>query len=168
MASILMLKTYARLISIGSCASFSLLEASCGFTHKSTDMMMNELGYQRDSVRIGEGYYDKHPNATPLNPEDSLVLAFFEVFDDSTAVYNNGRKIAQLYIKKANNPYTSTGYSYKNVVLHGLEKDSKIVIRLLTKKKYVEFIPDIRYPVYSIQRYNGIWYINPRYGISLK
>jgi len=119
-------------------------------------------GYHQDTVEVG--YEVSSSGRTLIKRKDYhiSVLSFFEVFNDSVEVYHNNNKIVSWYIHKDNNPYTSTGYSGKEIAIYRTAGVNEIVIKLIHQKKYIKFNLKKEYPLYSIQRYQEIWHVNAR------
>ncbi len=103
------------------------------------------------------------------NDRGLVVFSFFEEFNDTLVLFLNGEKQGQWVIHKMNNPAQSSGYSgisYSTVLK---KRKNIVVLKLLQNKKYVEFKINKRYPLYSLQRYGSIWYVNARkYAMILK
>lgn len=100
---------------------------------------------------------------------NSIVFSFFEEFNDTVVLFVNNKKQGQWFINTKDNPVESSGHSGIDYSLLLKKKKNTVVIKLLSQKKYVEFIVDKEYPLYSIQRYGNTWYINGRkYKMILK
>jgi hypothetical protein len=93
---------------------------------------------------------------------DSIVFSFFEEFNDTVVLFVNKKKQVQLVIDAKDNPVESSGYSGIDYSLHLKKEKNIVIIKLLSQKKYIEFIVDKKYPLYSIQRYGNTWYVNAR------
>lgn len=100
---------------------------------------------------------------------NTVYFSFFEEFDDTLVLVINNKVIKQWPIYNKNNSTSSSGFSE---IIHGVilkKRKSKVLIKLLNKKKYIEFIVDKKFPLFSIQRYNNVWYVNARkYMMNLK
>ena len=116
-------------------------------------------GLTRESTKI---YSEKIDDSTRLikRENNNLVkISFFEQFNDTVILYENGIEKGRWFIHAKNNPYTSTGYSGIDYILIANKKRNTITLRLLQQKKYIQFELDKNYPWYIIQRYNAMWYI---------
>ncbi|MFB6456130.1 hypothetical protein ACE38W_12735 [Chitinophaga sp. Hz27] len=125
--------------------------------------------FKRDIPIINAGDFDGEQKSLESGVHNTtIVLPFFEIFDDTVIVYKNQEKLAEMRIYTNENPYISTGYSYKDVVAADLCVTDVITICLKSQRRYIQFVPDLRLPLCSIQRYNQKWYISPRASMTLK
>lgn len=93
---------------------------------------------------------------------NSIVFSFFEEFNDTVVLFVNNKKQGQWFIDAKDNPLESSGYSGIDYSLHLKKEKNIVIIKLLSQKKYIEFVVDKEYPLYSIQRYGNTWYVNAR------
>ena len=77
-------------------------------------------------------------------------------------MFVNKKKQVQLVIDAKDNPVESSGYSGIDYSLHLKKEKNIVIIKLLSQRKYIEFIVDKEYPLYSIHRYGNTWYVNAR------
>jgi hypothetical protein len=103
------------------------------------------------------------------NNRRSITFVFFEEFNDTLVVCLNNKEIGKWILQEQNNPIQSSGYSGINVNFLLKGRKNHVTMRLMRQKKYIEFKIDKNYPVYSIQRYDNVWYVNARkYRMDLK
>jgi hypothetical protein len=115
-----------------------------------------------ENVKVS--YLNEESNCIRIKRADSntIVLSFFEEFNDSLKIYENKKQIVGYSIYTINNPAESSGYSGVDCQLRLDNNEDIIGIELVNQKIYVEFTIDISYPLYSVQRYNNVWYVNGR------
>jgi hypothetical protein len=99
---------------------------------------------------------------------DSIKVMFLGIFEDTLVVFRNGIQILKFgaYIKEY--PTNSSDYSGHSVGIEKVKRKQIITIKLLNQKRTIEFWLQNGFPLCTVQRYNGIWYINYRYGLQLK
>jgi hypothetical protein len=115
-------------------------------------------GLQRDSLKLSQEKINYIPTAASYE----IKFMIFDEFNDTMRIYINDRIAWQGYVNEANNPSTSSGYSGITVNLDSKKEIKKVSIVLLEQKKFVEFTIAKYYPLYTLQRFNDIWYINGR------
>lgn|SRR5690606_5976158 len=89
-----------------------------------------------------------------------VTLIFFEKFNDTLELIIDNKVIFKKYFHEELKPNISSGYSGVSIVVNIKNKNSKVIIKLLAKQKYIDFYIDNTYPAYAIHRYNNHWYIN--------
>lgn len=93
---------------------------------------------------------------------DSISLIFTKEFNDSIQVFYNN--ILYKEFKLSNDTLsTKTPYNVIKVPNYGNLKNH-ILIKLLNKKKMINFSYDPRISFYEISRYKGLWYITSNQG----
>jgi hypothetical protein len=95
-------------------------------------------------------------------PKGVIMFYFFEEFNDTLCLYINNKKRGEWMISSANNPTTSSGYSGINYTLELHKSRNVAIIKLKNQKKVISFEIDKNFPLYTIQRYNSVWYVNAR------
>lgn len=119
--------------------------------------------FVKDSLIVGYENQVLDSNKLVERQDTNLVvLSFFEEFNDTVTLHLNGIEKWRSLINGKDNPIGSTGYSGVDVGVSSSNKKDVIQIRLLNKKRFVEFFLNKEYPLCSIQRYNNIWHINYR------
>jgi hypothetical protein len=93
------------------------------------------------------------------NNKDIVSISFFERFNDTVVLYLNNKKLSQWFIDEKNNPYKSTGYSGLDYSINLKKTANIITLKLVNQKKYIQFSIHKIFPVYMIQRYDGVWYV---------
>lgn len=127
--------------------------------------------FEREEVRIYMEKTDTSKISSLIKRSNcnAIVFSFFEQFNDTVVLFINNKKHGQWYIDAKNNPVESSGYSGIDYSLILKKKKNKVLIKLLNQRKYVEFEVTKKYPLYTVQRYGNIWYINVRkYTMILK
>lgn len=119
------------------------------------------FGLAVEELRMGQ--IEKGEGCVPIKRanENVVVLSFFEEFNDSVIVYANGKKIAGYYLVP-DVELVSSGYSGVDCVMYLKSERNNICIELVDQKKCVFFDIDKKKPLYSIQRYGNVWYVNGR------
>lgn len=123
---------------------------------------INLDGYQEERVKFGHEQVTDSAGMIVQGAKELAVLSFFEEFNDIVEVYLNRKKIASWNMNDENRKYTSTGYSGNDIGISQFKESDVITIRLVNQRKYVKFNLQPGYPLYTIQRYGGIWYVNLR------
>ncbi|PUZ28979.1 hypothetical protein DCC81_05775 [Chitinophaga parva] len=123
---------------------------------------VNLDGYQEERIKLGYERVTDSASMIVQGARELAVLSFFEEFNDIVEVYLNKKKIASWNINDENRKYTSTGYSGNDIGISQFMESDVITIRLVNQKKYIKFNLQPGYPLYTIQRYGGIWYVNLR------
>ena len=118
-------------------------------------------GFTKEIVEIDEERPDSHDSSQTINKtnNNTVVLSFFEIFNDTLVLYINKLKIKQWPMYSDSNK--STGYIRFDTLIY-LKKKRLITVKMLTQKKYVELSIDNRSPFVTVQRYGGIWKVNYR------
>jgi hypothetical protein len=127
--------------------------------------------FVQEELRFFKEQTDTSKTSQLIKTQDcnSIVFSFFEEFNDTLALFINNKKRGEWLIQTKDNPSESTGYSGIAYEVSLKRKKNIISIRLLSQKKYIKFKIDKTYPLYSIQRYNNVWYVNGRkYKMILK
>jgi len=115
----------------------------------------------KDSL-ILDFVYDCPENLKIKRENNKVEFMLFEEFDDTLSLYINNKHYGNWILFTKNNPFTSTGFSGFSFNLVLKRKKNDIIFELVGKKRYIEFELDKKYPLYTVQRYNGIWYVNGR------
>ena len=151
---ILSIKTSQLIFFISLMHSSFLLQAQ---STKEKDFDKEELKFYKENTDTSKAFMlIKRQN------NNSILFSFFEEFNDTVVLFVNKKKQGQWFINAKDNPGESSGYSGIDYCLHLKKEKNIVIIKLLSQKKYIEFIVDKEYPLYSIQRYGNTWYINAR------
>ena len=125
---------------------------------------LNSNTFIKENVKYGYEN-ENYDSAKLITRTDSnlVILSFFEVFDYTVVMYLNEKEVMRQYISKSNNPSTSSGYSGYDVgIVIDANTNKKIYLNLVNQKKYVSIVLDKSYPLCTVQRYGGTWYVNFR------
>jgi len=132
---------------------------SCSIKRKIAIAIPNLMA--KDSLKLD--FDSDCPDKRKLKVEKNVVeFMLFEEFDDTLSMYVNNKQVKDWAIYTKNNPFTSTGFSGISFKLSLKNKNNLIRFQLAEKHKYVEFDIDKHYPLYTIQLYQNIWYVNGR------
>lgn len=132
---------------------------------------INKRYFKQETIKFYKETNDTSGLKVPIFQRDSKYIhfSFYEEFNDSLVLYLNKAKVGEWYIHKDLNPSESSGYSGIDCLIAPTKKRNKIYIYLVKQKKYIVFSLDRRWPLYTIQRYNEVWYVNARkYQVVLK
>jgi hypothetical protein len=142
---------------------FNMLISNCSTIKRMNSAEEVDLkGFEHEPIKIGLGINADNSNLIKREDPKVVILSFFEEFEDTVKVYHNSKEIVSWYINKNNNPSTSSGYSGKDIAIYTSKSEDVIIIQLVNKKKYIRFLLQNKFPLYTIQRYSNIWYVNPR------
>ena len=135
-----------------------LVFCSCGSNKKAYDILYQ--GYEFDKVHY-ELVIDKLDQYEKEIVYDSIRFIFKKEFNDSVEIFINGKlnTVQTLFSDNSSSAVPSTEVK----ILNQYGKN-KILLRLINKKRMIEFNYDQRIPFYEISRYNDLWYINTDQG----
>lgn len=118
-------------------------------------------GDPKPVVKIGKFVDAGCNDQTSRASENLVLLSFFNFLQDTISLYIENRLVFKAAVSKDTSIVSTdyTGFSFAVSLPHAktdiyiMSNKERVLVKARLKRKY---------PVYLIQLYNNVWYINPR------
>ena len=131
-----------------------LIFYSCNKLHLSNDELYKGYKFDKLNYQLSINKLEQYHKEIRY---DSISLIFKKEFNDEVEIFLNDNFHKKILLTS---DIESTLIPSVEVKIKNQYGENRVLIRLLNKKRMVEFSYDPRIPFYEISYYNDLWYIN--------